>query len=130
MQEAAPVTQVHPNSEMETGNRVAERTSAGLREMTQRAWQSTPDSKALGKIKKPPPKMTVTSYLTSTKSWAKYVKYTALPESLLTIPTEIVGFSNNPADSMPNTTGSTHQAKTRTKPKSRVPGNKRISHKK
>ena len=64
------------------------------------------------------------------KSWTGYVRYTVLLGSLLTIPTETVGFSNNPADSMPNTRGSTHQAKTRTNPKSRAPGNKRTSHKK
>ena len=48
-------------------------------------------------------------------------------ESLLTIPTETVGFSNNPADSMPNTRGSTHQVKV-TKPKSSAPETKRLSH--
>ena len=46
-----------------------------------------------------------------------------------TIPTEIVGSSNSPADLTPNTSGSTHQARTMTNPTSRAPENKRISHK-
>ena len=48
-----PATQVHPKSEMETGNHDTARTSAGPRETARRARQSTPDSKALGRtIKK------------------------------------------------------------------------------
>ena len=79
---------------------------------------------------KSPPRITGTIHPTYIKSWIGYARYTVLPGSLLTIPTETVGSSNNPANSTPNTRGSTHQAKTRTNPKSRAPGNKRTSHKK
>ena len=80
--------------------------------------------------KKPPPKMTGTSYPTSTKSWTKYVKSTALLGDLQTIPREIVGSSSSPANSTPNTRGSTHQARMTTHPTSRAPENKRSSRKK
>ena len=130
-QEAAPATQVHLKSEMETGNRAVARNSAGSRITARRARQSTPDSKALGRIRKScPSRITGTSYLTSTKSWTKYAKSTVLPGSLQTIPTEIVGSSSNLANSTPNTRGSTYQARTTTNPTSRAPENKRSSHKK
>ena len=80
--------------------------------------------------KKPPPKTIGTSYPTSKKSWTKYVKSTALLGDLQTIPTEIVGSLSSPADSTPNTRGSTHQAKMTMHPTSRTPENKRSSHKK
>ena len=80
--------------------------------------------------KKPPPKTTGTSYLTSTKSWTKYVKSTVLPGDLQTTPTEIVGSSSNPANSTLNTRGSTYQARMMANPTSRTPENKRSSHKK
>ena len=80
--------------------------------------------------KKPPPKMTGTSYLTSTKSWTKYVKSTVLPGDLQTTPTEIAGSSSSPANSTPNTRGLTHQASMTIHPTSRTPENKRSAHKK
>ena len=80
--------------------------------------------------KKPPPKMTGTSYLTSTKSWTKYVKSTVLLGDLQTTPTEIDGSSSSPENSMPNTRGSTHQARMTTRPTSRTTKNKRTSCKK
>ena len=43
-------------------------------------------------------------------------------------PTEIVGSSNSPADSTPNTRGSTRQARMTTNPKSSTPDNRRLSH--
>ena len=66
--------------------------------------------------KRPPPKIIGTIYLTSTKSWTKYVKSTVLPGGLQTTPTEIVGSSSNPANSTPNTRGSAYQARTTTTP--------------
>ena len=90
-----------------------------------------PDSKALGRIRKSrPPKMTGMSYPTSTKSWTKYVKSTALLGDLQTIPTEIVGSLSSPANSTPNTRVSTHQVRMTMHPTSRTPENKRSSHKK
>ena len=80
--------------------------------------------------KKPPPKMIGTSYLTSTKSWTKHAKSTVLPGGLQTTPIEIVGSSSNPANSTPNTRGSTYQSRTTTNPTSRAPENKRSSRKK
>ena len=65
---------------METGNRTVTRNGAGSRITARRARQLMPDSKALGRIRKIcPPKIIGTSYLTSTKSWTKYVKSTVLP---------------------------------------------------
>ena len=113
------------------GNRDAARTNAGPRETTRRARQSTPDSKALGRIiKNCPLRIIGTIYPTSTKSWTKYAKSTVLPGGLQTIPTEIVGSSSNPANSTPNTRGSTYQARTMTNPTSKEPENKRSSRKK
>ena len=51
-------------------------------------------------------------------------------EGLQTIPTEIVGFLNSPADSTPDTRGSMRQARTMTNPTSRAPENRRLSRKK
>ena len=116
---------------METENHGAEKSSAGIKRKAQRARQSTPDSKALGRIiKNCPSRITATSYPTKTKSWTKYAKSTVLPRSLQTIPTEIVGSSNSPANSTSNTRGSAHQARMTTHPTSRTPENKRSSHKK
>src|SRR4051812_32097195 len=64
-QDVAPATQVHPKLGMETENRDATRIVAGLRKTVQRARQSTPDSKALDRIRKSRPLMiTWTSYPT------------------------------------------------------------------
>ena len=51
---------------------------------------------------------------------------TVLRGGLPTIPTEIVGSSNSPVDSTPNTRGSTHQAKMTTHPTSRTPEKKEV----
>src|SRR3954466_5787048 len=49
--DAAPATQVHPKSEMETENRDEIRTVPEPKEKVRRARQSMPDSKAHGKIR-------------------------------------------------------------------------------
>ena len=80
--------------------------------------------------KKPPPKDDRDELSNLNKILDKICKIHSTPEDLQTIPTEIVGSSNIPVNSTPNTRGSTHQAKMTMHPTSRTPENKRSSHKK
>src|SRR4051812_49714351 len=100
---------------METENRGEIRTVAELKEKVRRARQSTPDSKAHGKIRQNHPFRIIGMIRpASTESWTEYVRYTVLLGNLQITPTETVGFLNNPESLTPNTRGLIHQVKKRT----------------
>ena len=77
---------------------------------------------------KPPPKGNGEEL--SSQFWTKYAKSTAPPTNPPITPIENVGSSSSPANSMPNTRGRIHQAKTRTSLASKALGNRRNSHQK
>ena len=113
------------------GSHDAAKTSAGIRKTARRARQLTPDSKALGGVSKSYlSKKTETSCPVLIKFWTRYVKCTTPLINLQITPIENVGYSNNPANSTPNTRGWIHQVKTMTNPASKALGDRRNSHQK